>query len=53
MGAKDVFELRDSIVDLIQNKEKMAKYSAKIQDDVVEKFSKKKMLRETLAVYNN
>lgn len=53
VSAKDIFELRDAIIDLLQNKKKTAKYSARIRDRVLLKFSREKMIRETINVYNS
>jgi len=48
---KDTYELRDRLLDLIENKEKRESLGQKLQQNVVEKFSKSKMVSDTIRVY--
>lgn len=44
--------LSHNIIELINNKDKSLKYSSIARDSIVEKFSKKSMVNQTLEVYN-
>ncbi len=51
INPKDVYDMRDKMIDFIQHKEKREKFGQNLQKSVVEKFSKQRMLSDTIKAY--